>query len=561
MLQRMPVEVIHDHILIYLSLEDLRSLIRSAHFLRAVVLSDKFWKPKHPIHFPYLTLDENKSSYVQFAQATLREYKGLNKRIRKLFFLAKSGQTQLFQSSYTENQFNLDDLFIHKDQNKLSPLEWIIRNKHQKLLDFIYVQAKERYKNQSGTEFHYFSLDKGRWCVAHWAAICNQSDLEFSTLLNNTAAYEELECKFSPLHVAVNFRVSEMVGRLVKLGLKVDGRTVEVNETVYRTSLHLAAKKGFVDVVEVLVRCGANVNAPIKRYNQGSEYTKPGENVINCAAEANHTEVVRLLVENKDCNIFVENPEGETPLSFAVAFDNKVLFDLLLTRVDKTKHDKVLARALCTAVDKGLYYYVQRLLGIGANPLTVVKKNGIHNNRSAYDLAVEKQSIALVNLLQPQNRKTKQYNPPDYFCSFFGPLAIVCGFLGFFYGIYLLDKYIQPIPENVVLMLLKIFGLLYSPVVMGIVLALVIALAMTKVLQRYSTRNAVGFLNEFELRNLNSHNDIEKGLCDNSASIPNYGTNNLGGTLKKIGFLKEVPNINLDEELESNYLLKIDHNL
>lgn len=53
------------------------------------------------------------------------------------------------------------------------------------------------------------------------------------------------------------------------------------------TALHLAAKEGFVDIVEELISRGAHIDAP----------TRKGNTPLHISSLAGHLEVVRLLLD------------------------------------------------------------------------------------------------------------------------------------------------------------------------------------------------------------------------------------------------------------------------
>ncbi|PHZ12613.1 ankyrin, partial [Rhizopus microsporus ATCC 52813] len=94
-----------------------------------------------------------------------------------------------------------------------------------------------------------------------------------------------------------------MVQTLLDLG-------ADPNEKDYAgwTPLHEAALRGQIDVIKLLIKHGADVNA-----RGGEELDTP----LHDATENNHCDVVELLLEN-GANPFAKNASNLEPLDIAI---------------------------------------------------------------------------------------------------------------------------------------------------------------------------------------------------------------------------------------------------
>jgi ankyrin repeat protein len=141
---------------------------------------------------------------------------------------------------------------------------------------------------------------------------------------------------YAPLHIAVLMNQAGMVRRLVVAGATTDIRDLEGN-----TPLHLAAKRGFLDCAEALLRsisvheleeasvavgssssCSRSV-IDLKNYQ--------GEHCIHLATFGQHSDFIRLLCWNgADVNA-TEGRSGKTALHYAVNKRDLNLVTLLST--------------------------------------------------------------------------------------------------------------------------------------------------------------------------------------------------------------------------------------
>ena len=98
---------------------------------------------------------------------------------------------------------------------------------------------------------------------------------------------------------------------------------VDVKGKDGRTSIHIAAERGYLEIVEHLLRCGANVNSVCT-----STYRK-GYPPLCLAVDKGHEEVVKLLLEC-GANVEAQGKDGKTVLHFAVEKGRSVIVEHVL---------------------------------------------------------------------------------------------------------------------------------------------------------------------------------------------------------------------------------------
>jgi ankyrin repeat protein len=114
----------------------------------------------------------------------------------------------------------------------------------------------------------------------------------------------------TPLRLAAQYNQLEVVELLI-----AEGADVNAKEDIYgRTPLFWAAtKEGHKEIAEILITKGADVNV-----KSGDEETTP----LHQAALYGHKEIAELLIAN-GADVNAKNDDGWTPLKFAVALKHR----------------------------------------------------------------------------------------------------------------------------------------------------------------------------------------------------------------------------------------------
>ncbi|XP_051171211.1 ankyrin repeat domain-containing protein 27-like [Leptopilina boulardi] len=88
-----------------------------------------------------------------------------------------------------------------------------------------------------------------------------------------------------------------------------------------QTALHIACDNGHVEIVQLLLDAGANVNVINKIQ---------GQTPLHLACLNNHTKVIKLLLNCGNCNINAKDNFGDTPLHLMIRNENSKIAELLL---------------------------------------------------------------------------------------------------------------------------------------------------------------------------------------------------------------------------------------
>ncbi|XP_054279931.1 KN motif and ankyrin repeat domain-containing protein 1 isoform X2 [Macrosteles quadrilineatus] len=86
-----------------------------------------------------------------------------------------------------------------------------------------------------------------------------------------------------------------------------------------QTALMLAVSHGRLDMVQLLLECGADMNIQ----------DEDGSTALMCAAEHHHVEIVKLLLAQPDCDLTIRDYDGQTALNIAMEAGNRDIGVLL----------------------------------------------------------------------------------------------------------------------------------------------------------------------------------------------------------------------------------------
>ena len=202
--------------------------------------------------------------------------------------------------------------------------------------------------------------DNKGYCAIHTAAAAGNLEA-LSMLLKLGESPKLLELltdeydKMTPLQIAAANGHKEIVQHLLDEKVNTDAFT-----TKGKTALHLAAEKGHVSPLIMLIKAGSNINMLIK--------DNSGNTAFHWAAMTGNTHVVECLIEY-DCNTRMSNANGETALHLAASEGHDVIVKLLVkTKVSviaATKVNKL--HALHLAAKAGHRPVVKTLLEAKAN--------------------------------------------------------------------------------------------------------------------------------------------------------------------------------------------------
>jgi ankyrin repeat protein len=168
---------------------------------------------------------------------------------------------------------------------------------------------------------------------------------------------------FIPLYRPSKKGYAEMVKLLLKYGARHDPLEGEEGSYRNRSPIHWAAYNGHLDVVEVLLNSGVDINL------EDFEGITP----ISLATSNKKTDIVKFLVD-KGADVDIEDTHGFTPLYYSVYYNYPEITDLLLS---KGKHDNYLIEGYSMVFyvfKKKWYELLEVLLKHGYDPNSTDRK-------------------------------------------------------------------------------------------------------------------------------------------------------------------------------------------
>jgi ankyrin repeat protein len=211
--------------------------------------------------------------------------------------------------------------------------------------------------------------------------------------LNEACLYET----YTPLqHVAYRTNEPSLLAALIEAGADVNIRMPEDCPTAGHTALMLAAAKGRLALVNVLLGAGADVHVT----------DQLGSNALGEAARGggteSHTAVVRELLATG------ARPDAQT-LLYAAWNGNPEIVGLLLAAGVGPNEPSRLGLPLQWAVGMGQFANAEVLLGAGADPTLHPPTNyGHFSAQSALELARESGNPAVLTMLTAQERQESE---------------------------------------------------------------------------------------------------------------------------------------------------------
>jgi uncharacterized protein len=175
----------------------------------------------------------------------------------------------------------------------------------------------------------------------------------------------------TPLCYALAYRKRWEVAKAIIQAPRVDVNKRGIHEdglgnTYERTPLHIAAENGQTEIVDLLLKKGADINT---RDRTNGAPLSQGNSALILAAAMNHLDTVQLLLaQTKKPDVLLREREGKTAFWFAVANENLEMVKLLYSHGSKINlPDKTGASVLTATVLHKKYDVLDFLVSKGAN--------------------------------------------------------------------------------------------------------------------------------------------------------------------------------------------------
>jgi len=397
-----------------LSLDDLINLDKAfshAAASRRVWNNPEHWKKMVIRHFPHVVLRFSMVKNIDwkdtFHQANEIEYRNLNPRAKRLFFLVKEGDLNALK----QEELCHADMLV-KDSNQESLKSWAVFTGNQAILDYAYQLALQEYPFDQSL----VNVTKGDYVgrtILFWAIAYRQSINTITGLIRRGAnPHMANNIGETALFLATSSNHIDAVAHF--LSIRMDPNAVRSTDGA--SSLFIAADNGYLEIVKLLLDHGAHSNITL---------TDNGVTPLYIAAKKGHVEIVKVLL-NSDVNPDGDpDVSGATPLCIAIQFGHVEVVKALLEKgANPNPHAKGKIIPLRLAIQNGHLDIVKALLNKGARLDIRINDNITLLNCAAYYNHPDIVEALLVNGADPDECTTRG-TAPLYTAASNGHLTVV----------------------------------------------------------------------------------------------------------------------------------------
>lgn len=230
------------------------------------------------------------------------------------------------------------------------------------------------------------SLNSGTRITLH-SAVVTRDLPHIKTFLEYNANVNGMNSQFgnsTPIFLAAQRGFVDVITMLLDKGANIDlGRPTKAV-----TPLHAAVYNDHIDASMLLLRKGANINAQASK----------GDTVLHDCAQKNKEDLLRLLLSFNP-NVNIQNHEKATPLALAVFFGKKEAVQILLDGgADGTIPSKDGLTPLFAAAQNG-YLDILKLLLQKPTILQTINKKRISDNATPLHMAIANKHSEVALLL------------------------------------------------------------------------------------------------------------------------------------------------------------------
>lgn len=269
-----------------------------------------------------------------------------------------------------------------------------------------------------------------------YQAIVNDSVAKVQAAIDSGADVNAVYKMETPLCFALSYSKRWEVAKVIIQASKVDVNKRGTHEdgfgnTWERTPLLIAAENGQTEIVDLLLKKGADINA---RDRTNGAPLSQGNSALILAAAMNHLDTVkRLLAHTKKPDVLMREKGGKTAFWFAVEKENLEMVKLLHSHGSKINlPDKSGASVLTATVLHKKYDVLDFLVAKGAD-INMADNNGSTPLRTAIGCKNQNQPVILAYL-----KKFLTFKPKMNYLSADGSDLHLAAFLGFVDAVKLL---------------------------------------------------------------------------------------------------------------------------
>lgn len=203
-------------------------------------------------------------------------------------------------------------LVNRKDSYGMTPLHWAVDKRHRRVVErLIEKGADVNAKDRNGETPLQYAINK------EFRNMATMLIIKGAKLSADEEEQKNMLDEIAPLHrVAQEGQLSN-----VETFLKKYPHLVNSRDSLGRTPLYWAARADHIEVCEVLLANGADINAA----------TPDGWTPLHTAVYNRKSKAVELLV-SKGVDVNVKNGDGETPLHWAARRGKRNMIELLIAK-------------------------------------------------------------------------------------------------------------------------------------------------------------------------------------------------------------------------------------
>lgn len=160
------------------------------------------------------------------------------------------------------------------------------------------------------------------------------ADVNFQRRIEFAYGYQRLKIGYTPLMLAVIYGEKDIIEMLINAGADVNMQDSDGVTALYlavKKALYSSVKNNCYEIIEMLLKSGANVDIPIQRcdFSYFSKKTNDSSTLLIESVRSKNIKIVNLLILY-NANVNLQDSKGLTALMWATKKECKNIVDILL---------------------------------------------------------------------------------------------------------------------------------------------------------------------------------------------------------------------------------------